>query len=147
MVAAQYFSPEQNLYNQKNYQSRFDVLSHFQIYLPVMGNWTITQAHDGEHTHKEDWKHAFDFEITDEQGLKYETNGFEAKDYFCFGQVVLAPADGVVQEIQEGIPDNNKYIFFTRLCVADVHQQRFRPAQAKAPDKMEDSHFCPVIQR
>jgi urea transporter len=106
MVAAQYFSPEQNLYNQKNYQSRFDVWSHFQIYMPVMGNWTITQAHDGEHTHKEDWKHAFDFEITDEQGLKYETNGIEAKDYFCFGQVVLAPADGVVQEIQDGIPDN-----------------------------------------
>lgn len=106
IVAAQYFSPEQNLYNQKNYQSRFDVWSHFQIYLPVMGNWTITQAHDGEHTHKEDWKHAFDFEIMDEKGLKYETNGFESKDYFCFGQVVLAPADGVVQEIQDGIPDN-----------------------------------------
>jgi urea transporter len=105
-VAAQYFSPEQNLYNQKNYQSRFDVWSHFQIYMPVMGNWTITQSHNGEHTHKEDWRHAFDFEIADEQGLKYETNGIEAKDYFCFGQVVLAPADGVVQEIQDGIPDN-----------------------------------------
>ncbi len=107
LVIAQYFSPEQNLYNQKNYQSRFDPTAYLPVYLPVNGNWTITQAHHGEHTHREEWRHAWDFEILDDSGMKFERNGFEIRDYFCFGQAVMAASDGIVQETIDGIPDNS----------------------------------------
>lgn len=106
LVAVQHFSPEANLYSQKNYQSRFDVNTRVNLVLPIMGEWTVVQAHNGEHTHKEDWRHAWDFEMTDDNGSNYSNIGSEPGDYYCFGKPVLAPADGVVQEIQDGIPDN-----------------------------------------
>ncbi len=107
LVLAQYFSPEQNLYNQQNYQSRFGTYAFLNVYLPVMGEWTITQAHNGAQTHRDDWRHAWDFELFDNDGNKFEKLGNKPSDYYCFGQPVVAPADGFVQEVIEGIPDNN----------------------------------------
>lgn len=106
LVTAQYFSPEHNLYNQKNHQSRFDLTAFIPVYFPVMGEWTVTQAHDGEQTHRDDWRHAFDFEMMDQNASRFENDGIETRDYYSFGQVVIAPAAGVIQEIQDGIPDN-----------------------------------------
>lgn len=106
LVSVQRFSPEANLYFQKNYQLRFDLSTLTQMTLPVISDWTVTQAHDGEHTHREDWRHAWDFTVLDEEGGNFDNEGLEPKDYYCFGKPVLAPADGVVQEIQDGIPDN-----------------------------------------
>jgi murein DD-endopeptidase MepM/ murein hydrolase activator NlpD len=106
LVAVQHFSPERNLYSQQNYKSRFDVSALIELTLPVMGEWKITQAHNGEHTHRDDWRHAWDFEIFDDENHNFGNNGFDPKDYYCFGKPVLAPADGLVQEIQDGIPDN-----------------------------------------
>jgi urea transporter len=106
LVVVQHFSPEQNLYSQQNYKTRFDVNAWIELTLPLMGDWKVTQGHTGEHTHREDWRHAWDFEIFDDEGHNFGNNGFEPKDYYCFGKPVLAPADGFVQEIQDGIPDN-----------------------------------------
>jgi len=106
LVAVQHFSPENNLYSQKNYQSRFDVKTRVNLVLPFMSEWTVTQAHNDEHTHREDWRHAWDFEIFDEDGNKFCNLGSDPTDYYCFGKAVLAPADAVVQEIQDGVPDN-----------------------------------------
>jgi urea transporter len=106
LVAVQLASPELNLYSQKNYQSRFDVRVWTQMILPVIGEWTVTQGHQGDHTHKDDWRHAWDFEIMDDEGKNYSNLGYEAKDYYCFNKPVLAPADGIIQEIHDGIPDN-----------------------------------------
>jgi urea transporter len=106
LVAVQHFSPEQNLYSQQNYKTRFDVNAWIELTLPLMGDWRVTQAHSGEHTHRDDWRHAWDFEIFDDEGHNFGNNGFDPKDYYCFGKPVLAPADGLVQEIQDGIPDN-----------------------------------------
>ncbi len=106
LVAVQLSSPELNLYSQKNYQNRFDVNVWTQISLPFLGEWYVSQAHGGEHTHKDEWRHAWDFEMYDEENKNFVNNGFEAKDYYCFNKPVLAPADGIIQEIQDGIPDN-----------------------------------------
>jgi urea transporter/murein DD-endopeptidase MepM/ murein hydrolase activator NlpD len=106
LVVVQHFSPEQNLYSQQNYKTRFDVSAWIEFTLPFMGEWTVSQGHNGEHTHREDWRHAWDFEIFDDEGHNFINTGFEPKDYYCFGKPVLAPADGLVQEIQDGIPDN-----------------------------------------
>ena len=106
LVVVQHFSPERNLYSQQNYKSRFDVSALIELTLPFMGEWKVTQAHNGEHTHRDDWRHAWDFEIFDDEGNHFVNSGFDPKDYYCFGKPVLAPADGLVQEIQDGIPDN-----------------------------------------
>ncbi|OQX78519.1 MAG: hypothetical protein B6D64_06495 [Bacteroidetes bacterium 4484_276] len=106
LVSVQQFSPEQNLYAHLNYHSRFDVFAQTPVVLPFLGEWTITQSHDGEHTHRNEWRHAWDFEIFDEDGKKFEGDGLAAEDYYCYNKPVTAAADGTVQEIKDGLPDN-----------------------------------------
>lgn len=107
LVNVQRFSPERNLYGQHNYKSRFDVKAILHIILPFLDEWTVTQGHNGEHTHRDDWRHAWDFEIFDKNGNCFSENGYQTKDYYCYGKPVLAPADGMIQEIRDGIPDNS----------------------------------------
>ncbi|MCF1750821.1 urea transporter [Mariniradius sediminis] len=99
-------SPEKNLYNFVNYQERFGNGSPIPIYLPFFGEWSVTQGHNGAFTHKDDWKHAWDFEIRDDQGKTFRDEGDFASDYFCFDKNVLAPADGVVEVLVNDIEDN-----------------------------------------
>jgi urea transporter len=107
LVVVQQNSPEKNLYMQHNYHSRFDdVAQLLKIHLPFHGQWLVTQAHNGPHTHREDWKHAWDFEIADEEGKLYSQSGKSVSDYYCYNQPVLAPADGTIAEILDGIDDN-----------------------------------------
>jgi murein DD-endopeptidase MepM/ murein hydrolase activator NlpD len=107
LVAVQQYSPEKNLYTQYNYSSRFDVAAQqTPIVLPFYGEWTVTQGHQGELTHRQEWRHAWDFEITDEHGKTFSGAGNRREDYYSYNQSVIAPADGVVQEILDGIDDN-----------------------------------------
>jgi urea transporter len=57
--------PEKNLYLYSGNLNRFPAAFPVSASLPFFGEWTINQAHNGEHTHKGDWRHAFDFVITD----------------------------------------------------------------------------------
>jgi hypothetical protein len=68
IVTVQYFSPEKNLYTHINARERFRHSRFFPISLPFWGEWTVTQAHDGDITHKKEWRHAWDFEIADDAG-------------------------------------------------------------------------------
>ena len=107
LVVVQQYSPEKNLYTQHNYSSRFDVAAQqTPIVLPFYGEWTVTQGHQGALTHRQEWRHAWDFEITDENGKIFSGAGTRPEDYYAFNQSVIAPADGVVQEIMDGIDDN-----------------------------------------
>jgi urea transporter len=106
LVSVQQYSPEQNLYAHQNYRTRFDVVAQLPIVLPFIGEWTVTQAHDGKETHLKDWRHAWDFEIFDEDGKKFTREGLMPEDYYCYNKAVVAPADGIVQEIKDGLPDN-----------------------------------------
>ncbi|MCA1802893.1 MAG: urea transporter [Rhodothermaceae bacterium] len=99
-------SPEKNLYSYVNYRERFGKESPVDVHLPFFGGWKVTQAHDGEYTHKGDWRHAWDFEITDDDGKTFKNRGDFAEDYYCYGKTVIAPADGVVEIIADGIEDN-----------------------------------------
>jgi urea transporter len=106
LVVYQNFSPERNLYTQQNFKFRFDPKAPVQFTLPILGEWTVTQGHNGDHTHREDWRHAWDFEMADEEGALFTGSGEQLTDYYCYGKPVLAPADGIVQEIRDGIDDN-----------------------------------------
>lgn len=99
--------PEKNLYSYQSFTNRFPNFGWFQIKLPFYGEWYVSQGHNGEHTHKGDWTSAWDFIITDKEGKQYRNNGDVVTDYYCFGQNIIAPADGMVVVVEDGIEDNN----------------------------------------
>jgi murein DD-endopeptidase MepM/ murein hydrolase activator NlpD len=75
--------------------------------LPFFGEWSVSQAHNGEITHKHKWKHAWDFVIRDSERNTYRNYGLKHEDYYCYNKAVLSPADGYIEEIIDGISDNN----------------------------------------
>ncbi len=103
----QLFSPEKNLYFYKNAKLRFKELEFFSIRLPFWGSWTVAQAHDGEYTHKENWRHAWDFVIEDENGEEFSGFGKKLTDYYTYNKNIVAPAEGTVVDIADSIEDNN----------------------------------------
>lgn len=106
-VITQEFSPEKNLYSFNNYKNR---LAHWfenvPVQLPFFGEWTVSQAHDGDITHQGDWRHAWDFVIEPKDGEQYKNEGDLVEDYYCYGKAVLACADGTIEEIIDGVEDN-----------------------------------------
>lgn len=105
-VGIQRNSPELNLYMSLNSNHRFKDYSLYPIKLPFYGEWKISQAHNGDITHKSKWQHAWDFVIVDSDGKTYNDYGIQLSDYYCYNKAVLSPFDGYVQEIIDGIPDN-----------------------------------------
>ncbi len=106
VVLVQHFSPEKNLYSHLNYYSRFNPWLPVNLSLPVFGEWKVTQGHKGEYTHQHAWQHAWDLEIEDDEGHKFSRSGKNPEDFYAYGKPVIAPADGWVEEIQDGIDDN-----------------------------------------
>jgi murein DD-endopeptidase MepM/ murein hydrolase activator NlpD len=78
--------------------------------LPFEGQWLVFWGGDSrELNHHHDSRHqrfAFDFVVVDEAGRTHQDEGRENKDYYAFGQPVLAPADGVVTDVITGVRDN-----------------------------------------
>ncbi len=105
-VFIQQNSPEKNLYSFHNHMVRFHQSDRLPIMLPFLGKWTVSQGRDGEHTHKEDYRHAWDFVIMDLDGNQFSGNGDLVEDYYCYNKPVLAPADGTVEYIIDNIGDN-----------------------------------------
>ncbi|NVO19519.1 MAG: urea transporter [Bacteroidetes bacterium] len=109
LVTFQEFSPEKNLYNQKNSKTRFRGYQYFPFGLPFMGEWKVTQGHSGEHTHKGIWRHAWDFEIADENDKNHSGKGTSLSDFYCYNKPVIAPADGWIEEIVDSVDDNQPH--------------------------------------
>jgi len=106
-VIYQTYSPEKNLYNYSNYMERFGSnQSYLKIGLPFYGNWKVWQGHDGQHTHKGEWNKAWDFVIVDKNGNTYKDKGDYLTDYYAYNAPIVAPADGYVVNIIDGIKDN-----------------------------------------
>ncbi len=106
IVPYQWYSPEANLYENRSNKKRQVNFGRPEISLPFFGEWTVSQGHDGQYTHKDNWKDAWDFIITDEKGNSYKGSGDLPEDYFCFGKPVVASADGEVVSIEGSVPDN-----------------------------------------
>jgi urea transporter len=98
--------PERNLYSFHNDMIRFRHADKVPVKLPFYGIWTISQAHDGEYTHKDEFRHAWDFVITDGEGKQYSGTGDMPEDYYCYDKQVLAPAEGTVEHVVDDIDDN-----------------------------------------
>ena len=106
LTPIQYYSPEINLYAFNNNKERLSNLLYFPLNLPFWGEWQVSQGHDGKYTHKGDWGKAFDFVISDDQSKTHRSNGLLCEDYYCYNKPVLAPADGIVEEIVDTIDEN-----------------------------------------
>jgi urea transporter len=106
-VTVQQNSPENNLYSFLNNNFRFRDYKYYSLRLPFFGEWSVSQAHNGEITHKHKWKHAWDFVIRDSERNTYRNYGLKHEDYYCYNKAVLSPADGYIEEIIDGISDNN----------------------------------------
>lgn len=100
-------SPEANLYVYQNNAQRFYSADYLPVFLPVVGEWFISQGQKGKHTHKGDWQYAWDFIKIDETGEQYKDAGLNLSDYFCYEKAVIAPAEGKIVEIRDGIADND----------------------------------------
>lgn len=106
LVYYQQFHPEKNLYAFHSYMERFNRNTWIDIHLPFFGEWTVSQGHDGEHTHKNEYRYGLDFVVRDEQQRSFKFPGKKVEDFYCYGLPVLAPADGEVVLIEDGIEDN-----------------------------------------
>lgn len=105
LVLYQLFSAEEHVYGTENYKERFKDEKFISLSLPFFGKWKVNQAFDGEHTHKGEWRFAWDF-VIDQDGKVFKDSGDFLTDYYCYNKPVIMPADGFVEIIVNGVPDN-----------------------------------------
>lgn len=105
-VMVQEGKPELNLYSYQSFAKRFPNYGWIRIRLPFYGVWTVNQGHHGNYTHKGEWAHAWDFIVLDSDGKQFKSDGYLQTDYYCYGKNVIAPADGEVVEVNDGVDDN-----------------------------------------
>ncbi len=78
--------------------------------LPFKGNWLVFWGGDTKelnlHHDTPNQKFAFDFLGVDEQGKTGKGQAQVSEDYFAFGREILAPAEGVVTDVINGVRDN-----------------------------------------
>lgn len=82
-----------------------------RLSLPFKGRWLVVWGGDtkeqNQHHDVPNQRFAFDFLGVDEQGNTKKGDGLVNEDYYVFGREILAPADGVVTDVIEGVRDNN----------------------------------------
>jgi murein DD-endopeptidase MepM/ murein hydrolase activator NlpD len=83
-----------------------------KLRLPFNGEWLVYQGgrtfFDNSYAPSDDLRFAMDFVYTKDGHLFSGYGGARSKntDYFCFGQPLLAPADGTVVKAEAGYDDN-----------------------------------------
>ncbi len=86
-----------------------------RLQLPFKGEWTVTWGGDTKdlnyHVENQAQKNAFDIVITDDKGKSYKTDGKKNEDYYAFAKELLAPCDGEIVLVVEGIKDNIPAVF------------------------------------
>ena len=80
------------------------------LQLPFRGDWLVFWGGDDEasnaHHSARNQRFAFDFLGVNEAGQTHKGTGEANEDYFSYGKEILAPADGVVTEVIDGVRDN-----------------------------------------
>ncbi|MBO2010041.1 urea transporter [Hymenobacter negativus] len=108
LTPVQRYSPERNLYAYATDRVRLAHQGTVAFTLPFLGSWRCTQGYaSGGPTHLGAWGQALDFAIADADGRTYHGTGLALSDYYAYNKPVLAPADGVVEEVVQHIEDNN----------------------------------------
>ena len=78
--------------------------------LPFKGEWFVVWGGDtseqNQHRDAPNQRFAFDILKTDEKGATHKGGGTKNEDYYAFGQDIIAPADGAVVYVVDGVQDN-----------------------------------------
>jgi len=107
LTPVQRYSPERNLYAYTADRVRLAHQLYLPLTLPFLGEWRCSQGYDDNNpTHAGDWGQALDFVVTDADGRTYANAGLILTDYYAYNKPVLAPADGIVEEVVQHIDDN-----------------------------------------
>ena len=81
-----------------------------KLQLPFTDEWTVVWGGDTKesnyHVESETQKNAFDIVITNKKGNSFKTNGNTNEDYYAFGKKLLAPCEGEIVKVIDGIFDN-----------------------------------------
>lgn len=81
-----------------------------KLKLPFNGEWAVIWGGDTKelnyHVESDAQKNAFDIIIKDKNGKSYKTNGKNNNDYYAFGKELIAPCDGEIVLVIDGIKDN-----------------------------------------
>jgi hypothetical protein len=81
-----------------------------ELSLPFKGKWLVFWGGDTKelnyHHDTPNQRFAFDFLGVNEEGKTHKGDGKINEDYFAFGREIIAPADGVVTEVINGVRDN-----------------------------------------
>ncbi len=81
-----------------------------KLILPFKEEWTVFWGGDTKelnyHVESEAQKNAFDIVIRNEKGASFKTDGKLNEDYYAFGKDLIAPCDGEVVLVVDGVKDN-----------------------------------------
>ena len=81
-----------------------------KLILPFNEEWTVFWGGDTKeqnyHVAHKSQKNAFDLIITNVKGKSYKNDGKNNQDYYAFGKELLAPANGKIVLVVDGIKDN-----------------------------------------
>lgn len=85
--------------------------SNIKYSLPFTGSWTVINGGlDKDSSHSWDiptQRYAYDVVMLNDDGTTFSGDITNKSNYLCYGQDVLAPADGVVAELSTGNPDSH----------------------------------------
>ena len=98
----------------KRRYDRFDnYVTKTELSLPFKGTWTSTNATPGAgngHYLNPNQRFAIDFQISVDlapgQRSNHQGDGSKNSDYYAYGQDILAPAEGTVVQVVDGVPEN-----------------------------------------
>ena len=100
-------SPEENYYYHQKRKASFENFKYIFPELPFFGEWKVSQGFSGQHTHKKDWKYAWDFVVVDKVDSQFSNEGNNLDDYYCYKLPVTAPLEGEVIRVIESVQDND----------------------------------------
>jgi murein DD-endopeptidase MepM/ murein hydrolase activator NlpD len=82
-----------------------------ELYLPFTSTWTVIGGGEfREGTTPRNLlqqQYAYDFSGTDASGLRYKNDGKAREDYIGYGKEIIAPANGSIVEVIDGIFENS----------------------------------------
>ncbi len=81
-----------------------------RLSLPAQGRWKVIWGGDtreqNQHREVRDQRFAFDLVGIGEDGKTRKGKGADNEDFYAFGREIMAPAEGVVTDVIEGVRDN-----------------------------------------
>lgn len=81
-----------------------------ELSLPFRGEWKVVWGGPTEdvnaHVRHKSQRRAVDLLMVDAAGKTHKTDGKDVRDYFAYGQDILAVADGKVAYVIDGVPDS-----------------------------------------